>query len=84
MLVVPESQANLVVRVCTTQLAQVESDPLEKINHAANEPAVITRLMAQLEVYTANAYTGGLDKAKADEDTYCKWIAQVGWVQPFE
>lgn len=27
---------------------------------------------------------GGLDKAKADEDTYCKWIAQVGWVQPFE
>ena len=62
----------------------MKTDPLEKTNQAAAQPAVVARLMAQLEAYTANAYTGGLDQAKTDQEGYCKWITRAGWVQPFE
>ena len=62
----------------------MKADPLEKTNQAATQPAVVARLVAQLEAYTAKEYTGGLDKAQTKEDTYCKWIAKVGWVQPFD
>ena len=64
--------------------SQVKEDPLEKTNQAASQPAVVARLMTQLEAYTAKAYTGGLDQAKTDQEGYCKWITRAGWVQPFE
>ena len=66
------------------QAMQVRADPLERANLAASEPAVVAQLLVALEAYTANAYTGGLDKAKSNEDAYCEWIAKAGWVQPFE
>lgn len=60
-------------------------DPLESTNEAAAHPDVVAKLQQELAHYTANRYTGGLDRAKTkDHATYCSWIAKAGWVQPFD
>ena len=59
-------------------------DPLESTNQAAAHPEIVKQLQAELAKYTADRYTGGLDKAKTDQEGYCKWITRAGWVQPFE
>jgi hypothetical protein len=62
----------------------VVEQELEKKNVASANPAIVKRLMNELETYTANAYAGGLDLATTTEDAYCVWIVKVGWVQPFD
>jgi len=65
-------------------LFDVLADPEEHNETAKHHPDIVEDLKQKLADYVAPRYTKTLDIARTSQGTYCTWIEEVGWVQPYE